>query len=141
MQDLGSVETREGRLITFPNVLQHQVQPFKLADQTKPGHRKILALFLVDPTTTIISTADVPPQRLDWWEEEMSEYSGDVRGQNRLTELPTELKEQVFAKVEGFPLDFRKAKEYRDELMEERKEFVLGHQDDFTSSYISLCEH
>ena len=35
IQDVGSVETREGRLITFPNVLQHRVLPFKLADPTK----------------------------------------------------------------------------------------------------------
>ena len=50
VQEVGGVETREGRLLTFPNTLQHQVQPFELQDKTKPGHRKILALFLVDPS-------------------------------------------------------------------------------------------
>ena len=49
LQFVGSVDTREGRLLTFPNILQHQVQPFSLVDPSKPGHRKILALFLVDP--------------------------------------------------------------------------------------------
>ncbi|KAL4770703.1 hypothetical protein BDW60DRAFT_208797 [Aspergillus nidulans var. acristatus] len=60
-QDLGSVDTKEGRLITFPNTLQHRVSPFSLADPSKPGHRKILALFLVDPHRRIISSANVTP--------------------------------------------------------------------------------
>ena len=60
VQEIGSVETREARLLTFPNVLQHRVSPFKLADPTKPGHRKIVALFLVDPNIKVISTAHVP---------------------------------------------------------------------------------
>ncbi|RDB28238.1 hypothetical protein Hypma_001499 [Hypsizygus marmoreus] len=53
VQVLGAVETKEGRLLTFPNVLQHRVQPFSLLDHTKPGYRRILALFLVDPGTRI----------------------------------------------------------------------------------------
>ncbi|KAJ6184217.1 hypothetical protein N7519_005518 [Penicillium mononematosum] len=56
-----------GRLLTFPNTLQHRVSPFSLADNTKPGHRKILALFLVDPNLRIISSANVPPQDELWW--------------------------------------------------------------------------
>ncbi|KAA8644087.1 DUF4246 domain-containing protein [Aspergillus tanneri] len=46
-QHLGSVSTHEGRLLAFPNILQHRVSPFSLADRSKPGLRKILALFLV----------------------------------------------------------------------------------------------
>ena len=66
-QRVGDVETCEGRLLTFPNILQHCVQPFELEDPTRPGHRKILALFLVDPNVRVLSTAHVPPQRLDWF--------------------------------------------------------------------------
>ncbi|GAA1980205.1 DUF4246 domain-containing protein [Catenulispora subtropica] len=62
-QVLGSAETRAGRALAFPNILQHRVDPFRLADPTRPGHRKILAFFLVDPTVTIVSTSDVPPQQ------------------------------------------------------------------------------
>jgi len=40
----------EGRCIAFPNIYQHRVSPFELRDKSKPGHRKILAFFLVDPT-------------------------------------------------------------------------------------------
>ncbi|THC95070.1 hypothetical protein EYZ11_005465 [Aspergillus tanneri] len=36
-QHLGSVSTHEGRLLAFPNILQHRVSPFSLADRSKPG--------------------------------------------------------------------------------------------------------
>ncbi|MFJ5829095.1 DUF4246 domain-containing protein [Streptomyces sp. NPDC093089] len=62
-QVLGSASTPAGRCLAFPNVLQHRVAPFRLADPTRPGHRKILAFFLVDPSETIVSTSDVPPQQ------------------------------------------------------------------------------
>ncbi|KAG5637718.1 hypothetical protein DXG03_004386, partial [Asterophora parasitica] len=44
------------------DVGNHRVQPITLADPTKPGHRKIVALFLDDPNIRIISTANVPCQ-------------------------------------------------------------------------------
>lgn len=62
-QVLGSVATPAGRCLAFPNVLQHRVSPFRLADPTRPGYRKILAFFLVDPAEKIVSTSDVPPQQ------------------------------------------------------------------------------
>ncbi|MEU8890479.1 DUF4246 domain-containing protein [Streptomyces sp. NPDC048442] len=62
-QVLGSAPTPAGRCLAFPNVLQHRVGAFRLADPTRPGHRKILAFFLVDPSQSIVSTSDVPPQQ------------------------------------------------------------------------------
>ncbi|MFD3513370.1 DUF4246 domain-containing protein [Streptomyces sp. NPDC058657] len=62
-QLLGSASTPAGRCLAFPNVLQHRVGSFRLADPTRPGHRKILAFFLVDPSEAIVSTSDVPPQQ------------------------------------------------------------------------------
>ena len=62
-QDLGSVRTRTGRCVAFPNIFQHRVAPFQLQDPTRTGHRKILAFFLVDPATKITSTSDIPPQQ------------------------------------------------------------------------------
>ncbi|WP_418959589.1 DUF4246 domain-containing protein [Streptomyces tritici] len=62
-QVLGSASTPAGRCLAFPNVLQHRVEPFRLADPTRPGHRKILAFFLVDPSARLVSTSDVPPQQ------------------------------------------------------------------------------
>ncbi|TEB24441.1 hypothetical protein FA13DRAFT_1766055 [Coprinellus micaceus] len=115
MQTIGSVATSEGRLVMFPNAIQHQVQPFKLVDPTKAGYRKILALFLVDSNVNVISTADVPCQRADWCEA----WGGG-----------------------GFPLTMGQAKEYRELLMEGRKRFVLEHQSRIdVEGTISLCEH
>ena len=84
VQGLGKVVTRPGRLVTFPNILQHRVESFGLRDQSKPGHRKLLALFLVDPFKPILSTSHVPPQQENVWKSQ-------VRGLGPLGELPTEL--------------------------------------------------
>ncbi|MEL5957854.1 DUF4246 domain-containing protein [Streptomyces sp. CLV115] len=62
-QMLGSASTPAGRCLAFPNILQHRVGSFRLVDPTRPGHRKILAFFLVDPSEKIVSTSDVPPQQ------------------------------------------------------------------------------
>lgn len=62
-QTLGSASTPAGRCLAFPNVLQHRVGSFRLSDPTRPGYRKILAFFLVDPSKKIVSTSDVPPQQ------------------------------------------------------------------------------
>jgi hypothetical protein len=54
-----------------PSNSQHRVSPFALIDPTKPGHRRFIALWLVDPTKRIISTANVPPQQADWYTESL----------------------------------------------------------------------
>jgi hypothetical protein len=88
VQQYGSVVTREGRLLAFPNVFQHRVSGFKLADPTKPGHRRFIALWLVDPLTRIISTANVPPQQADWWAQSVFGPQGEsLLG----TKIPAEL--------------------------------------------------
>ncbi|MFE5396112.1 DUF4246 domain-containing protein [Streptomyces sp. NPDC056568] len=107
-QVLGSVPTPAGRCLAFPNVLQHRVGPFGLADPTRPGHRKILAFFLVDPSETIVSTSDVPPQ-------------------------------QPWADTSTMTLD--QAREYREQLMQERKFFVDEHNEQLYEREFSLCEH
>ncbi|KAF8330212.1 hypothetical protein F5887DRAFT_97981 [Amanita rubescens] len=132
IQDVGSVETRQGRLLTFPNILQHQVQPFKLLDPAKPGHRKILALFLVDPHDKVISTANVPCQRADWWSESI--------GKTGLDKLPFELKDEIFKQVD-FPMTMDKAEEFRLKLMGERSKFTVDYNKFFEECSFSLCEH
>lgn len=67
-QNYGSLSTIEGRAIAFPNVYQHRVEPFELQDKTKPGVRKIVVFFLVDPNQRVLSTADIPPQQHAWLE-------------------------------------------------------------------------
>ncbi|PPR02043.1 hypothetical protein CVT24_011203 [Panaeolus cyanescens] len=141
VQVIGDVDTREGRLLTFPNILQHRVQPFKLADPTKPGHRKILALFLVDPNIKVVSTAHVPCQRKDWWKEVARReqiLSPDGTGLGR---LPVELQDIILDEVHGFPLDMDEAKALRVKLMEERKAYVRLQDETFLLNKFSLCEH
>ncbi|WP_151774765.1 DUF4246 domain-containing protein [Streptomyces abyssomicinicus] len=107
-QVLGSAATPAGRCLAFPNVLQHQVGPFRLEDPTRPGYRKILAFFLVDPTATIVSTSDVPPQQP--WSDTST-------------------------------MTLEQAKEYREQLMKERKFFVDEHNEQLYEREFSLCEH
>jgi hypothetical protein len=107
-QVLGSAETRAGRALAFPNILQHRVDPFRLVDPSRPGYRKILAFFLVDPSVTIVSTSDVPPQ-------------------------------QPWSPTSTMTLD--QAREFRSQLMQERKFFVDEHNDQIYEREFSLCEH
>jgi hypothetical protein len=111
VQELGGVETFPGRLLAFPNVMQHKVSPFELEDKAKPGHRKILVAFLVDPHIRVISTANVPPQRQDWWSEEM-------RNVEPLADLPEELFDMIMNEI--IPVSWDEAVEYRQQLMDER---------------------
>ncbi|MGW6520553.1 DUF4246 domain-containing protein [Streptomyces sp. NPDC054962] len=107
-QLLGSASTPAGRCLAFPNILQHRVGSFRLTDPTRPGHRKILAFFLVDPSEKIVSTSDVPPQQP--WSDTST-------------------------------MTLEQAKDYRDQLMQERKFFVDEHNEQLYEREFSLCEH
>lgn len=135
-QDLGSVDCREGRLLTFPNTLQHRVSPFSLADRSKPGHRKILALFLIDPHQRIISSANVPPQRDDW-----GQHKREFVAELLLRWLPRELGDMISRETIPSPITLEEAKGYRLELMDERSARSQEHNQTFETGQFSLCEH
>ncbi|KAI7385473.1 hypothetical protein KC336_g17962 [Hortaea werneckii] len=135
IQELGSVPTKENRLLAFPNVLQHRVEPFRLADPSRAGHRKIVALFLVDPYVRIPSTINVPPQQKEWWQGSI------LKSESRFGALPLELVENVLRNVEDFPIDLEEAKQLRLELMEERKVFVAAADAKLREDTFSFCEH
>lgn len=135
IQKIGQVATTEGRLLAFTNVLQHQVQPFKLVDPTKPGHRKILALFLVDLFQRIISTSNVPPQQRDWWAEAVDGLEG------KLGKLPPELRHRVMTEVGDLPITLEEAKKVRDELMDKRRAFVTDVDEIYEGDQFNFCEH
>ncbi|KAJ2099234.1 hypothetical protein IW146_009814, partial [Coemansia sp. RSA 922] len=124
---------KNGRSIVFPNIYQHQVSSFKLADPTKPGHRKILAFFFIDPSTRIPSTEIVPPQQQSWWTE-------SVLSASPLGGLPLLVKEGILDQVD-FPMSLDEAKKLRLELMAERS----VHNGNATENYFNppfyLCEH
>lgn len=137
---VGAAETREGRCIAFPNSYQHRVSPFQLVDPSKPGHRKILALFLVDPSIQPIpSTTNVPPQQASWAIQAL----GTTDPRAPVHRLPIELVGMI--KDESGLMDEREAKEVRLELMKERTtvlEQVVEDSDNFLFSRVfNLCEH
>lgn len=88
----------------------------------------------------MISTADVPVQRKGWWEEEV--VAATVGGQgNNIGKMPVELQGMVFEGVEEYPISMEKAKQLREDLMDERKEFVISNSKEFGARTVSLCEH
>lgn len=75
-RELGSISTLKGRLLVWPNTLQHRVEPFELVDYTTLGHRRFRVLWLVDPRYRLCLTRNVQPQRHDWWAEEAIAQAG-----------------------------------------------------------------
>ncbi|KAG9012311.1 hypothetical protein FRB90_006721 [Tulasnella sp. 427] len=136
-QLLGAVKTIEGRCIAFPNVYQHQVSSFELADPSKPGHRKIVALFLVDPEYTIPSTSHIAPQQAEWAREVMN------KPDTLFSRMPVEILDMVSAtaQTQGALMTLEEAKQYRLELMDERSAAVKGQDQELFAREFSFCEH
>ncbi|KAH7324422.1 hypothetical protein B0I35DRAFT_467262 [Stachybotrys elegans] len=169
LQNYGSVETKEGRLIAFPNTFQHRVSSFELQDRTKPGHRRFIAIWLVDPHNRIISTANVPPQQRDWWLEKT--FSGLDKAEaekipqtiarlileraaddcpealrdvaNRSDDLPPEIFAMVRAELGDYdlPMSLEEAKEHRLKLMEERTHHHQESRTEWGRMEYNFCEH
>ncbi|KAJ9136822.1 Protein of unknown function DUF4246 [Pleurostoma richardsiae] len=132
VQDLGSVATPQGRLLVFPNTLQHRVGQFRLADPARPGHRRFVVLWLVDPHYRVCSTRNVPPQQHDWWAEK-SVHKVDFG------KLPGEIINMITEDVKDFPMGLEEAKKLRLELMQERTRMVSAVESNFEE--YNLCEH
>lgn len=133
IQDLGTLQSKAGRLLAFPNTLQHKVEPFKFLDPTRAGHRRFLVLWLVDPNYRIASTAIVPPQQHDWWAEETVEKVLAER------DLAVELQDMIREGTAEYPVSLETAKELRLELMQERTRLMPAVKSKFQS--YNLCEH
>jgi len=168
LQNYGSVLTRQGRLLTFQNVFHHRVSGFRLADPTKPGHRRFIALWLVDPLTRVINTGNVPPQQAEWWEDKV--FGTDQiglklhpeiaqlmlergLGKDKLEEamvegklprgkLPNEIMDMVRKELdEPLPMTRTEAEQHRLALMEERSAFQSEAREHYASVEYSFCEH
>ncbi len=121
IQYMGAIELREGRVVTYPNIFQTRLLPFELKDPGKPGRVKLLTMHLIDPNRRMMSTAMVPPQRKDWWSDE-------IRRQNaRIYRLPIEVWERIVDMVEGYPICMDEAEKIRREFKVERAEFQKKH--------------
>ncbi|KAI0324723.1 hypothetical protein GY45DRAFT_1357087 [Cubamyces sp. BRFM 1775] len=133
-QQLGHVIAQEDKCVVFPNIYQHRVARFELADPSRPGHRKILAFFLVDPLTPVHSTSVVPPQQAHW-------YRDAVYNAGAFRRLPTELVEVILAYASEGTITMEEAEQCREELMKERARFVVEHNEDIFEASFAMCEH
>ncbi|KAF3929401.1 hypothetical protein ABW19_dt0207207 [Dactylella cylindrospora] len=119
VQEIGSIVTKNNRAIAFPNIMQHQVQPFELADKTRPGYRKILVFFLCDPSPfhNVPTTKIVAPQQ-----PEARQYVVEALREGPLGHLPEEVFRLI---VDELPPQISKeeAVEIRENLMDERSAF------------------
>ncbi|KAF8198394.1 hypothetical protein K438DRAFT_1824332 [Mycena galopus ATCC 62051] len=139
VQGLGAVITKAGRALSWPNLFQHCVSPFELADPSKPGHRKILAIFLVDPTKDpVVSATDVPPQQADWTAEAFEDACR--RPASVLGALPQELRDLVKDYFPETVMTLTEAHAYRLELMKERTANVEAHSGEYVQTF-NMCEH
>ncbi len=147
VQGLGSIRTTPGRCLVFPNVCQHRLGACRLVDPTRPGRRRALAFFLVDPAYRIPSTLFVPPQRASW-------IMWAFRGKGRFAALPDEVVALIAEFLEGFgpppaqcagflewPMGRESALAHRAALMGERKSFTDELTQTVFEREFSLCEH
>ena len=140
LHNLGTVVTKTGRCIAFPNIYQHQVQPFALSDPSRSGHRKILAFFLVDPSLEHPrpSTTVVPPQQREWMYLTVRNLAASP--QSHFSKLPVELLDTIVDEVGGL-MDRTEAEGLRLELMDERSVMTERNTEEIFTIPFNLCEH
>jgi hypothetical protein len=122
LQELGSVLTPDGRLVVFPNVMQHRTEAYALLDPTRAegGRRRFVKLHLVDPHYRICSTRNTPPQRYDWW---MGAGAGRIDWASR--GVPQEIVDQISERIGEWPMGLAEAERLKERFVDERKR-VMG---------------
>ncbi|KIL00783.1 hypothetical protein PAXRUDRAFT_821238 [Paxillus rubicundulus Ve08.2h10] len=109
-QHLGSVPIRESLCVAFPNIYQHRHSGFSLLDPSRPGHQRIVGVFLVEPNIRPIpSTARVPPQQKGWVR----------RGIEESKFFAVELVDKIMDETEGL-MDEHEAELIRKDMLIER---------------------
>ncbi|RDH31018.1 hypothetical protein BDQ94DRAFT_180730 [Aspergillus welwitschiae] len=111
-QDKGAISVTQGRLITFPNVLEHRAEPFSLADRSRRGHCRYIKLYLVDPHYRICSTRNVPPQQHHWWAQGVGEELGAAG-------IPQEIIDQIIENTGNWPMGVPEARQHRQDFLKE----------------------
>jgi hypothetical protein len=130
VKTLGSVVAKKDRMVIFPNGYQHHVDSFELQDKSKPGFRKILCMFLVDPhNDLVVTTETVSPQQESWWTDNLVEDAE---------------KAEIRKLGDKYPMTLETAKTVREELMKERSANTVEANEDEMGAFgreFSLCEH
>ena len=119
VQDIGDVVAKTNRCIAFTNLYQRQVQPFELEDPTRPGHRKALTFFLIDPIREIPSASDAAPQEQEWVIDAMRA----VGANSPFARLPVEILKMISEWIDEPTMSRLDSEKYREEMMAERAEF------------------
>jgi hypothetical protein len=130
VQSNGFVEAMQGRLVTFPNLHQHRVEPFELEDKSKPGFRRILAFFLVSPKHYIASTKWIPPQQMP--------VVADAVDAALRANLPREVSLLVAEGLRPGLMTQEEADKHAAVFMDERREADGGWR---AMNNVSFCEH
>jgi len=110
IQEIGSINPREGRLLAVPNILQHKAEPSELQYHPRSGWRRFVALWLVDPNDRVLSTANVPLQQFDCWQEML------LKGKKIQLKLLPELTEQIMGEGSKMKMTMEEARAYPLEL-------------------------
>lgn len=117
------METSEGRCVVFPNNHQHRVQGLQHTGQSGDavGRRSIVCFFLIDPERPIVSTADVPDQRIPV--REIADIIQFYMLENFGMMLPHFLMREIIAcyLAQSAGLTLSRAHEHMLNLMKERK--------------------
>jgi hypothetical protein len=104
-----------------------------LVDKSRPGCVKVLSLFLVDPNIRIISTANVPPQRLDWT------FDGvDPQELEGLDQMLQQLTIRFSERKDTLPISLTEARKFHDDVFWERVQFTKYQQVAFESNVVIL---
>jgi hypothetical protein len=143
VQVLGSVRTSAGRMLCFPNILQHRVEPFALKDPSKPGHREIVVFFLVDPTQSahVLSTSRVPPQQASWLRDSTEcVHRAALLTHTSLAADAVDIVLSFLSDELGILTDAQ-ARDHRLKLMQERTFFQDENTKEVFERPVSLCEH
>lgn len=131
INNTGSVLTRGGRSIAFPNLFQHKVESFHLDDPSKPGYRRILVFFLVNPDVEIPSTVDLDPKQIYLYREELLKHDNNI---------PNPIWD-IIVIYSGNAWTWEEACMHREKLMHERKYIQSNINDQYFERQFSLCEH
>lgn len=129
IQTTGSIFCKQGRVIIYPSTVQHRLTRFELKDKSKPGWMRSLVFYLVDPNIRIISTANIPPQRLDW--------TMDIEGDDSKAAVEKVILDHKDEKG-SMPLSLTEALELRLEVLNDMVEFWKYQQVAFESRMLTL---
>ncbi|PWN33664.1 uncharacterized protein FA14DRAFT_64352 [Meira miltonrushii] len=127
---LGHLSTPSKRAIVFPNTMQHKLSPFKLINPTKPGHRRMIVMFLVDPDCRITSTAEIAQQQCN--EREAAFAFGttvdelpNIQLGNLTFDISDLIMREVLGKSKEAFEEFKKIEQRKKEAMGKKRQQIL----------------